>query len=297
MRYRKLGKTGLKVSELGLGTAQLGGPSMIGGKLSGFKKMPDKEERAILSFAVDNGVNFIDTGDIYGGGKAEEIIGETLEGSDDTVIATKCGLTKGGTHNFSPDYIYSALEGSLKRLRRDCVDVFQLTKPGMKTIKEGKIFGVFDRLKAEGKIRFSGVSVGTIQNGEALIGKVDSLQIFYNILDRSFEGLIEKAGKAGMGVIIRSPLSTGLLTGKITKETKFEEYDYRKSFLTEDELQKRLGQIDDIMNDYGITRENLTETAFAFILKNKNVSTIIAGASGINQIRENVEIFNRLGKQ
>ena len=111
------------------------------------------EAKKILEYAANNGINFFDTSDMYGEGEAERIIGETLGGRDDIIIATKCGFTKDGTRNFEPDYIESCLEGSLKRLQRDCIDVFQLTKPSLEVIMKGEIFRVFEKLKSEGKIQ------------------------------------------------------------------------------------------------------------------------------------------------
>jgi len=289
MRYRKLGKTGLMVSEIGLGTAQIGGVSLIGGKYTGAPRIERQEALAILERAYDAGINFFDSSDKYGDGEAERCLGEAFGSRRGKVIlATKCGITAAGERSFERMYVRKCVEGSLENMRTDYIDVFQLTKPDIGLIRSGDIYKTLDELKREGKIRFSGVSTGTDEETTQLIAdkRVDALQIFYNLLHiLPNELFIGKAFDAGIGLIARSPLSSGLLTGKFTHETTFAKEDDRYSFLRGTTLRSRLDMVKKLEARFKLNKDyNIMDLALNYLLSNNKISTIIPGASKLSQL-------------
>jgi len=290
LNYRTLGKTGLKVSEIGLGTAQIGGPVLIGGKLVGSPPIPKSEAINILKTAYENGINFYDTSDKYGDGKAERLIGEAFESNrDEVIIATKCGLTSSGRRNFERQYIRKCLEKSLDNLNTDYIDVFQLTKPNIQQINKGEIYQILNELKDEGKIRFSGISTGDTEETKHLISHsmVDTLQIFYNLLFiPPSKDYIKDAHDKGIGLIVRSPFSSGVLTGKISRETKFSDGDDRKSFLYGKTLESRLKAIELIKKHYNLETSDMIGFSLNYLLSNKYISTIIPGVSRVEQLND-----------
>jgi len=297
LRYRKLGKTGLLVSEIGLGTAQLGGPSLIAGKYIGSPKIAKKEVFKILGIAYDAGVNFFDTSDKYGDGGAERLLGKAFSKNRDKVIlATKCGITAKGDRCFRKQYIKSCLGRSLKNLKTDYVDVFQMNKPPMDIIKSGRIYEVFDELKNQGKIRFSGVSVGTEEEGARIVSdnKIDTLQVFYNLLHiRPNEFLLGKIFEAGIGLIIRSPLSGGVLTGKFNYNTKFSLTDDRALFLYGRILTNRIDAVNMIKEHFKLRdASDLLYLSLNYLLSNKKISTIIPGVSKAGQLYDILKLSN-----
>ena len=297
MNYRLLGRTGLKVSELGLGTAQLGGTSMIAGRPLGAKSMPQKDALEILDCAFNNGINFFDTSDKYGDGLAEKLLGKFLrEKNAESIVATKCGITSEGKRDFSKEYIIKCANESQKRLETCCIDVFQLTKPSLETIHEGKIFDTLDYLKAEGIIRFSGISIGEKEEGLEILesNAVDTLQILYNLLDVSAaKELLPRAHKKNIGIIIKSPLSSGLLSGKYGADTEFPEYDIRGRFLHGEEMKTRAHNIELIMKKFNLTKKTLIDFSILFLLSNKHISTIIPGASSAAQLKYNLSVLDK----
>jgi aryl-alcohol dehydrogenase-like predicted oxidoreductase len=289
INFRKLGKTGLIVSEIGLGTAQIGGPSWIGGRYLGSPRITREEALSILDIAYASGINIFDTSDKYGDGNAERLLGSAFRRRRDKVIlATKCGITNSGERCFEKKYVKGCLEKSLKNLGTDYVDIFQLTKPPLEVIKSGAIYEIFDELKREGGIRFSGVSTGTDQETLLLVSdsRVDTLQIFYNLLHiEPNEIIIGKAVSAGIGLITRSPLSSGVLTGKFNKRTTFSEEDDRSLFLFGDTLSSRIDMVEKIISRFKLNSSNtIMHFSLNYLLSNEKISTIIPGVSNIGQL-------------
>jgi len=304
-----LGKTGLSVSEIGLGTAQLGGPSWIGGRYLGLPRITRDEALNILDMAYASGINIFDTSDKYGDGNAERLLGAAFRRQRKNVIlATKCGITISGERCFEKKYVKGCLKKSLKNMRTDYIDIFQLTKPPLEVIKSGAIYEIFDELKREGSIRFSGVSTGTDEETLLLISdsRVDTLQIFYNLLHiEPNELIIGKAAKAGIGLIIRSPLSSGVLTGKFNKRTTFSKEDGRSLFLFGDTLASRIDMIEKIKSRFKLNSSNtIMDFSLNYLLSNKKISAIIPGVSSIGQLsgllklcgmkRMKVDYFNKV---
>jgi len=289
MMSRQLGRSGLAVSEIGLGTAQIGGSSLIGGRYVGAPKIERIDAVRILEKAFDMGINFFDSADKYGDGESERLLGEVFHGRRGQVIlATKCGITASGDRCFSRDYVRACVEKSLKNMKTDHIDVFQLTKPSIGLIKSGDIYETLDELKKEGKIRFSGISTGSDEETLRLIddNRVDALQIFYNLLHISpNELIIGKAFEAGIGLIIRSPLSSGLLTGKFNFDTKFSQEDDRGGFLYGKLLASRIDMINKIKEHFSLTVDySIMELSLNYLLSNSKISTIIPGASKVDHL-------------
>ena len=281
MNYRSLGELPVSVSEIGLGTSQL---SNTDGTVMGIKRITPETARAILSRAIESGVNFFDTADQYGG--SELLLGELSSTTKDSItIATKAGLRPDGLRDFSESYIRQQVDRSLKRLNVNRIDLFQLNKPSQEDLADGKLFSLFDNLKTEGKIKYSGVVIGDLEAGFVCIesGRVDCLQILYNILYIGTEELIENAERKGLGVIIRSPLNSGLLSGAYTPATTFDPNDERSQFFSGKEFEDRLHALQKIQLTLGIENSGLLEFSLKYILSNSSVSTIIPGASSLGQ--------------
>lgn len=286
MKYRKFGQTGIKVSEIGLGTGQL---ANLDGKLQGEKQIPWNSARSIVKTALENGVNFFDTSDIYG--NAEELLGEfTKYEKSDLVIATKTGLKLSGVQDFSKEYIIRSAEKSLIRLKLDQLSIFSVNKPSLEQLLQGDIYEAFDRLKKQGKILFCGVGVGDIEAGVHSVKskEIDCIQVLYHLLYNEPTELIDLAGLHGKGVVVRSPLNSGILSGTYSKNTKFDTVDWRSRIFTSDLLEERLCILQEIQQELGWEREDVLDISLQYILSNDNVSSITPGASNASQVNQYV---------
>ncbi|HEX9460911.1 MAG TPA: aldo/keto reductase, partial [Thermoanaerobaculia bacterium] len=192
MQYRELGKTGIKVSTIGFGGWAIGGPSEASGTPFGWGRTTDEESLAAIRSARDLGVTFFDTADSYGFGRSESLLGIVLSRKrEGVVIATKVGVVRGsaGTlkKDFSRQHIFVAVDGSLKRLRTDYIDLYQVHNPTIDELRRLEIQDAMDRLQDAGKIRFWGVSVSTPEEGLEVIrhGWGNALQVLYNILNQA----------------------------------------------------------------------------------------------------------------
>ncbi|MBL8026835.1 MAG: aldo/keto reductase, partial [Fibrobacteres bacterium] len=191
MKYRTLGRTGISVSEVGLGTITMGGPFRLGGIEFGRGEVDDRNSVKTIKVALDAGVNLIDTADIYGFGKAEELIGEAVAGRrEKAVIVTKVGNRGDETKwvkDFTPDWIRKGCEASLKRMRTDYIDAYLLHTPDDDFVFTDDVFEMLNALKSEGKIRFYGCSVTGPKQALDLIesGFGDVVEVEYSIWERS----------------------------------------------------------------------------------------------------------------
>ncbi len=295
MNTRILGKTGFDVSEISLGTWQVGG---VWGS-------PFDHSRAgkILRKAIDSGINFIDTADVYSGGESEKAVGNILKESDTRIyVATKCGrkISPHVGKGYTPEALRKYVEQSLKRMQLECIDLIQLHCPPTAVYYRPEIFGSFDDLKREGKIRWLGVSVEKIEEGIKAMeyDNVASIQVIYNMFrQRPVERLFPMAKEKNVGIIVRVPLASGLLTGKFSASTHFGENDHRYNNRNGEMFDKGetfsgipyetgLDAVERLKSIFpGNTR--LAHVALTWILMREEVSCIIPGASSVEQVASN----------
>src|SRR5262245_55837335 len=270
MQYRTLGRTGLRISEVGFGAMTIGGEV--------FGATDDQESLRALHRALDLGMNFIDTADAYGRGHSEELLSQVLKTRrHEMILATKGGnqfTVRQGLRNFDPEYITSALEASLKRLQIETIDLYQLHNPSPEVMRRGEIFERLDRCKREGKIRFYGVSLEKTADGVVAIetGKPDTLQVVYNILHQDHETqLFQLAHKENIGILARVPLERGVLSGRFQKREEFVEKDWRRGVFPEDGLAQTRAAVEKL--DFLIKGDvpNLAQAALRFILSHPAV--------------------------
>lgn len=225
MQYRELGRTGWKVSEVSFGAWAIGGA---------WGQVNDKESLAALHTAIDMGVNFIDTADVYGDGRSERLIAQVLkERSEDIVVATKAGrrLNPHVADGYNAENLSKFIERSLKMLDTDCLDLVQLHCPPTDVFYRPEVFEALDNLMHAGKIQHYGVSVEKVEEALKAIEypNVKTVQIIFNIFrQRPSELFFEEAKRRKIGILARVPLASGLLTGKMTPQTVFENDDHRK---------------------------------------------------------------------
>ena len=221
MNINQLGNTDIRLSAIGLGTWAIGG----GGYGFGWGPQDDKQSIDTIHRALDLGINWIDTAPVYGLGHAEEIVGQAIKGKrDKVIISTKCGIVWGEDRNIDfnldKESVRSEVDESLKRLKIDVIDLYQIHKP-IPGEKIQEAWGVLADLVKEGKIRYAGVSSFTLEQLKQVqpIHPVAFLQPEYNMLQRAIEeDILEYCTANQIGVIVYSPMCSGLLTGKFTRE-------------------------------------------------------------------------------
>ena len=297
MQYRTLGRTGWKVSAIGLGAWAIGGPFRSKNQVLGWGQVDDSESIRAISRARDRGVNFFDTADIYGLGHSEELLGKALRGSwDGCHLATKVGrvmLSDGTfTQDFSPKRIPQACEASLRRLKKETLDLFQLHNPSLEVIQSGEIFEALDDLKAAGKICYYGVSIGTEEEALAVLsdGRAATLQVRYNLLQQAMaERVLPLALERNVGIIARVPLEFGLLSGKFTPDTRFAANDHRSERYPKQVLTKEMAKVDKLRFLADGRKGKPAQAALRFVLSNPAVGTTIPGAKTPAQVEENCE--------
>lgn len=289
MRYRALGRTGLSVSEVSLGTVELG--MEYGLKEDGESSVPaEADARNLLNRAIDSGVNFIDTAALYG--NSEEIIGRALEGRrSEYALATKCmhRLDEGLDYHESRRSISESIDTSLSRLRTDCIDLLQvhgrdILDVELRMIRDGAVIDEMEKARKAGKIRFTGYSSYSEEAALAAIedGRWDTLQVACNILDRRYlKRVVPEARASGIGVIVRSALLKGALT--------------HKSRFMPERLKPLADHVDRLVAIQSETPYSLPELALRFVLSIPDVSTIIVGADRITYLEEAVSTSDGKG--
>ncbi len=224
MKYRPLGRTGWKVSEISFGAWAIGG---FWGDVS------DAEGMGALNTAVDSGVNFFDTADVYGDGRSERLIAALKKSrKDEIIVATKAGrrLPKQSAEGYSRDNLTKWINESLRNLSAEALDLLQLHSPNTDVYYHPEIFGILDDLVTAGKIRYYGVSVEKVEEALKAIEypNVQSVQIIFNCFrQRPAELLFPRALEKKVGILARVPLASGLLTGKFKPDSKFAADDHR----------------------------------------------------------------------
>lgn len=292
MRYGRLGGTGLVVSELGFGAFGIGG-NRFG---NSYGSTDDGRSIEAIHLALDKGCTFFDTADVYGRGHSETLLGAALQAAGrahDVVVATKggCRLDGSDTQDFSSDYLTSAVEASLRRLRRDCIDLYQLHNPRLDVLREGEIFDTLERLRDSGKIRHAGVSVHSVDEGlECLRHPVcETIQIVYNIFSQirpqtSAEALLPHVARAGVGLIAREPLANGFLARHHDPGERYEPGDIRAE-LSAASRQLRIA-LAESLRPHGAGAPTLAQLVLRFVLDEPTVSTTIVGVKTPRQVEE-----------
>lgn len=295
MKYRKLGKEGPEISEIGLGCWQLGGD--WGNPIS------EEAGMNILSEAVNQGITFFDTADVYGQGKSESLIGKFLKSHNKPVkVATKFGRGNDVYPNrYSEKELFKSIEGSLKRLGVNSLDLLQLHCIPQEILEEGSIFKWLRKSKDSGLIKNFGASIETIEQGMICMQQEDllSLQVIFNVLrQRAITELFPKALETGTGIIVRLPLASGLLSGKFDKGTTFTDSDHRnynkngEAFYVGETFsglafEKGLQFTEYLKEVYPKSEMSLAQFSLRWILDHEAVSTVIPGASRVKQVLSN----------
>jgi aryl-alcohol dehydrogenase-like predicted oxidoreductase len=286
------------VSVIGFGAWGIGGPAMAGNVPIGWGDVDDDTSRKALRTAYDRGITFYDTADVYGFGHSEELIGEVFGARRDVVIATKVGSRKGEdgnlTADYSLDYMLAACEASLRRLRREAIDYYQLHIAKLAHLERGECLEAMQRLHEQGKIRYWGISLNTFApqpEAEFLLSRNlgHGFQLVLNIINQRALPVVRRAAERGYGIIARMPLQFGLLTGKFSRETVFTENDHRSFRLTREVLEKSLDALESVWRmaeQYGVSK---TTFALSYPASFPEISTIIPGIKTPEQAIANTE--------
>jgi aryl-alcohol dehydrogenase-like predicted oxidoreductase len=295
MRYRQFGNTELKVSEIGFGAWAIGGGAMIGETAIGWGKTDDNVSIKAINKALDTGINFFDTADIYGLGHSEELLGKNLKGNNEVIIATKVGNVSRNdqfTVDYSKEHIMHACEASLKRLKREAIDLYQLHTARLEHLEKKECIDAMELLKKQGKIRYWGLSLNTFEpdeEGQWMLenGYGSGFQLVLNLLNQKAMPLIKKASGKGYGIIARMPLQFGLLTGKFDEEFYFEKNDHRQKRITREivtSTNKVLSTVWDFCEKYGCTK---TQLALSYALSHDEISVVIPGIRTVQHVMDN----------
>ncbi len=296
MNYRKLGKTGFDISEISLGTWQVGGRWG-----ESFNK---KNAEGLINQAIDAGINFIDTADVYGNGLSEKMVGEVVRSRSERVyVASKCGrrLHPHNNETYLPKALRLFVEQSLRNTGLDTLDLIQLHCPPAEVYHRPEIFELFDRLKEEGKILNMGVSVERVDEAMKALqfDNVTTVQIIFNMFrHKPAEAFFGEAANKDVGIIVRVPLASGLLTGLYSKKTAFGNEDHR-NFNRDGAMFDKGETFSGVDYEIGLLaveelkeifpgRENLASLALRWVLMFDNVSCVIPGASRESQLSSNL---------
>jgi aryl-alcohol dehydrogenase-like predicted oxidoreductase len=297
MQHRMLGSTGLQVSEIGFGAWAIGGTSEAAGTQWGWGETPEQEAIATVQRARDLGVNFFDTADVYGSGRSEEILGKALASDWDKVyVASKAGnVVKHGksAKDWTREHIMRSCEASLKRLKKDAIDLYQLHNPSAYDIRHSDWPETMELLHKHGKIRFYGVSVFLPEEGVAVLGrgKGQVIQLAYNALRLEMEeDVLPLAQRKNVGIIARVPLYYGILTGKFKPDTSFPKDDHRSHTLPPQTMRELVPRAERLRELAGLApddSEAFGKWSLKFALSNPAISTVIAGARTPQQAERN----------
>jgi len=296
MKYNPLGDTGFKVSELGFGTWAIGGD---------WGKNDDQESLRGLDTAMDAGVNFFDTADVYGSGHSEELLAKATKGKEDRIYVATKFIRMGDINdpnNYSEENIRSYAENSLKRLGRDAIDLYQIHCAPLDMLKNTDIFPILEKLKQEGTIRSYGVSVESDEEGLFVLENTNAsaLQVIFNAMrQKPLKELFPKAQEKGVGILARVPLASGLLTGKFSTDHEFEQDDHRNynkdgdafnvgetfgglPFKKGVELSRQLDWIAE-------GRDSMARAALKWVLQQEAATSVIPGFKNVKQVQDNLK--------
>jgi aryl-alcohol dehydrogenase-like predicted oxidoreductase len=295
MKYRALGRTGFEISEVSFGAWAIGGT---------WGHVDDAESMKALHSALDHGVNFFDTADVYGDGRSEKLIARLRkERTEPFFVTTKAGrrVEQHTADGYTKPNLVAFVERSAKNLGVETLDLLQLHCPPTDVYYRPEVFGALDELVKEGKLRFYGVSVERVEEALKAIEYpgVQSVQLVFNLFrQRPAELFFERAKQKRVGILARLPLSSGMLTGKMTRETKFEKDDHRlfnrhgegwDRGETFSGVDYELGlAVVDKMRPLVPAGQTLGDLALRWILDFDAVTAVIPGAKRPDQVAQNV---------
>lgn len=298
MEYRMLGSSGVRVSEIGFGAWQVGGElrayfDKLGWISHGWGDVRDQDAVGLIKACGELGINFIDTAAGYGAGHSEEVVGSAVRGQRaEWVIETKGGegFREDGVNyrDFSREHLLKQLEDSLGRLATDYVDVYLLHGPSQEDVECGECLEALARIKASGKARLVGVSLGPKAMGIGLIqqGLVDVLQVSLSLTDvQMTEGLLPAAASAGVGVVTRCAFGAGFLAGGIDESTAFAAND-RRSWQS-DASKRARADAARAFDFLAVPGRTLAQSCLKYPLSFAGVSTVIPGSKNVLHMREN----------
>lgn len=292
MKYRTLGKSGIKVSEIGFGAWTIG--------LDWWGKIEDDQAIKMLKRAYDLGINFYETADMYGKGRSEKLLGMAFKDMrNEVVYSTKWGYDMYNTQQIGhselpqkhdPEFLQFALKQSLDRLQTDFVDVYSLHNPKMSAIKNDALFAELDSLVEKGVIKSHGAALGPAigwkEEGLMAIDNrnITCLQTVYNILEQDpGRDFIRAAAQKNVGIMVRVPDASGLLTGKVTANTTFDKNDHR-SFRKREFILEAMQKIDNMKPIASGKGWNITELAIKFILSQPEISVVLPTMVNIEEL-------------
>ncbi|HEY8076179.1 MAG TPA: aldo/keto reductase [Labilithrix sp.] len=283
MRKRPLGKTGLLVSELAIGTWGLGGES--------YGAIDPADAEKVLRRAIDIGFSLVDTADAYAGGKMEQLVGKVLKDHPDLVVVTKGGVdraTDPARKCFEAKFLRDAVEKSLKRLGIDAIPVWLMHHPTPEALHGGEAVETIEALKKEGKIRHWGVCAGDEDVARAAIDKgAEVIELPYNLTHPiDLHRISGDIMVSGCGILARSVLAYGLLAGMWAKDHAFADGDHRNERWTRMELEHRVGQLDAVRYLVKGDVHTLRGAAVRFVLANHLVSAAILGPRTVEQLEQ-----------
>lgn len=300
MNYRTLGRTGLRISEVGYGAWGIGGKQWLGGS--------DDESLRALRRAIELGLNFIDTALAYGDGHSEKLVGEVVRGTAEKVyVATKIppknqqwpALSGIGIEEVFPyDYAVKCTEESLRNLGLESIDLQQFHVWNPEWIGRDEWRRAIEDLKRSGKVRFFGISINDHDPDSALelirTGMIDTVQVIYNVFDQSPEkNLFPLTLAENIGVLARVPLDEGSLTGTITEQTEFGGDEFRSFYFRGDRRKQVVEHVTALQKDLDGVPGTLAETALQFVLSHPAVSTVIPGMRRVRNVEANIAVSAR----
>jgi len=296
MQYRKLGRTGLNVSEIGFGSWAIGGS---------WGEQDDDESLDALRAAIDAGVNFIDTAASYGDGKSERLIAEVLKEFDDKVtIATKTPPVPGpwppspycrASERYPEKYLRENVEQRLRNLNTDSLDILQLHTWTRAWNNNPEPLDILKELQYEGKIKYIGISTPEHDQNSVIDlmrrGYLDVVQVIYNIFEQEPAAeLLPTARAHNVGIIVRVAFDEGALTGKFTADTQFPADDFRQRYFAGDRLERTVQRVEAIEKDLENTDHTMPQAALKFPLSHPAVSTVIPGMRNVAQVQANTAV-------
>ncbi len=296
MKYRSLGRTGMKVSEIGFGGWAIGG---------GWGPQEDTESLKALHTAIDKGVTFIDTAAGYGKGRSERLIGQVLkERKEEVFVATKTPPKPGhwppspyckAEERYPESYLRESVEERLRNLGVERLDLLQLHTWTRAWNRDPVPFRILAKLKKEGKIRAVGVSTPEHDQNSVIDlmrqGVIDTVQVIYNIFEQEPAAeLLPVAREKGVGIIVRVAFDEGALAGRLTPQTRFDPEDFRTRYFAGDRLERALKRVGEVEKDISGSGYTLPQAALKFVLAHPAVSAVIPGIRSVAQAAANTAV-------